>query len=281
MSPQKKVFTALFAAMAVVAAVPCALVLKAKLAGNDDVPVIFYPEIGNGSNAVRADLFYEQMRDLADGAFNPVAPERLFQRKRWGRPLPERPVLIFIGNVAPEAAVAVGEALSEYDFPAITGKDFATASGIGLSGRSGIAKIGGGAGADDLSALPAIPVATGDMSFSVRLFRDSTDPDFFGSLRIAQPTGVRIPVSVIAYRPRDNAPWVQTDAPLLPSGDDDGTLDIPLAADIEFPLEVAIYDQNRIVLYHTVSVAKSAAIKPRGWRQPVSDPSREIKIEEF
>ncbi|MBQ7666824.1 MAG: hypothetical protein IJS46_02390, partial [Kiritimatiellae bacterium] len=246
-----------------------------------EVPVIHYASIGGGAGDVRPDLFYLQMRDLAAGGFHPVEPRALARRVRWGVGLPPLPVLIYIERVRPEAAVAVSEALAEYGFAAVVGGEIAARAGIGLKEETGIARIGARRGADALGALPRIDATPGDMSFSVRVVRDSKDPAFFGSLLAAQPTGARMPLSVIAYRPFDEAPFVQADAAALPCGDGGEALRLPLGADVEFPLEVLIYDTTRTLLYHSSKIPKAAVEKPAGWREPVSSPDREIELGDF
>ena len=273
---------ALAAALAAAVLAPCGLRVRARwIVAPVEVPVLFYPSIGAGAGDVRADLFYLQMRDLAQGSFSPVRPGALARWARWGLPLPQNPVLVYVGSVSPEAAASVSETLDEYGFAAVVGSEIAEKEGIALSGAQGVARIGGGRGADALGALPSIVAAAGDMSFSVRVFRDSKDPASFGTLRVSQPTGKRMPLSVIAYRPQDDSPFAQLDVPELPGGENGDDVGIELGADISFPLEVMLYDQSRTLLYHDVMIAKSAVVKPSGWREPVSDPGREIDMAEF
>lgn len=263
-----------FAAAAVAAS--AALRLRAVALAPDPVPVLRYDFVGHGARAVAPDLFYEQMRDLAAGGFSAVSPRRLRQRAKWGRPLPPRPVFVSVGEVAPEAAPLVAEGLSEYEFTALVGAEMAAAEGIGLSGASGVAKVGGGRGADPLSALPCLRAAPGPLAFSVVVSRDSKTPDRFGTLRVSQPVGAGMPVSVLAYRPQDDAPFVQADAESLPA---EGALELPLPADAAFPLDVSVYDRERLLLYHSVSVPKSAVVTPEGWRRPVAGPGGEVQFD--
>lgn len=267
-----------FLAGAALFAVLAAAALRgaAALRAPDAVPVLRYDAVGPGPRAVAPDLFYEQMRDLAAGGFAAVSPRRLRQRAKWGRPLPERPVFVSVGDVAPEAAPLVAEALSEYGFSALVGPEMAAAEGIGLSGKEGVARIGGGRSADALSALPCLRAAPGPLAFSVVVSRDAKTPDRFGTLRVSQPVGARMPVSVLAYRPQDDAPFVQADAVSLPA---EGALEIPLPVDAAFPLDVSVYDRERVLLYHSVSVRKSAVVTPEGWRRPVAGPDGEVQFD--
>ena len=266
----------LAAAAAAAVLLPAALRAFAALRAPDELYVLRYGRIGGGAGAVAPDLFYLQMRDLVDGAFSPVSPARIRARVRWGRTLPERAVLFSIGDVSPEAATAVADALAEYGFSALVGPETAAAEGIGLSGAAGAAKIGGGRRGDPLLALPCLEAVPGPLAFSVSVARDSKTPDFFGTLRVAQPVGVRFPASVVAYRPQDGAPFVQADAPALPA---DGFFALPLPAGAEFPLDVAIYDTERVLLYHSVSIPRSAVETPEGWRRPVGGPESEVKFD--
>ena len=263
-------------AAAAAAAVPAALRLRAAALAPDPVPVLRYDAVGAGARAVAPDLFYVQMRDLAAGGFSTVSPRRLRQRAKWGRPLPAHPVFVSVGDVSPEAAPLVAEALSEYEFTALVGAEMAAAEGIGLSGAAGVAKVGGGRGADPLSALPCVRAAPGPLAFSVVVSRDAKTPDRFGTLRVSQPVGAGMPVSVLAYRPQDDAPFVQADADSLPA---EGALALPLPADAAFPLDVSVYDRERLLLYHAVSVPKSAVVTPEGWRRPVAGPGGEVQFD--
>ena len=268
------------AAAGIGAAAALAFLARAVFAAPDALSVIRYDSIGPGPDSVPAELFYVQLRDLVGGGFRAVAPARLRARVRWGRPLPERPYLLSIGEIAPEAATDVADALAEYGIPALVGPEVCALEGIGLSGAGGEARIGRGKSADPLSALPCIRATPGPLSFSVAVVRDAKDPSEFGTLRVSQPAGRRMPVSVLAYRPQDDVPFVQADAEELPRGEaGDAGFALPLPADAEFPLDVLVYDTGRVLLYHSVTVRKNSVVRPDGWREPLAGPDEEVEIE--
>lgn len=276
MGGRSRTFRAAIAVLAAVALAAGAARLRAVLAAPDEVPVVFYASVGDGPDAVPPDLFYLQMRDLADGGFKSVAPSRLRARVRWGWPLPDNPLLLVVGEVGPEALPEVAGTLDEYEFGALLGTDLAGLEGIGLSGKTGLARIGGGRGADPLSSLPCIRADGAAAPLSVQVVRDSVDPAFFGTLRVAAPSGTRMPLSVLAYEPHGDAPFVQADVPVLEPG---GSFGLPLPASLEFPLDVTVYETNRVLLYHSVSILKTGVIRPAGWREPAAPPDQEVEFE--
>ena len=111
----------LFAGLTVAAAA-----IRARFLPQVDVPVLLYERVERMSAAQSAgkytvgdDLFYAQLRDLSRRGYTTVTPDRLLAYKRWGWPLPKKPLLITFDYAGKDLPAIAGQYLDDQDFTAV------------------------------------------------------------------------------------------------------------------------------------------------------------------
>ena len=310
-------FLALGVLAAAVLAPPAAL-LRARRLPAVEVPVLRYGRLAVDAPDARTTSladFFTQLEDLRLGAFESVTPARLRQYVRWGRALPPRPILLAIDEATPALTAAglpelaggfaptrlpgsVEDILRAFDFTAVVvdapsddpaagrigtaeakaaarrgALSFLEGSGIGLSDAEGVARIGPGV---DLSALPTLRVAGGDHLFAARCSQDSLVPETFGTLRLEHVSGEALPLALLVYSSDLFPPFAQKDAGVVPAG---GTVELPLAADVKFPIEVVVYDPERLVLRYRQTIPRNDVTRPAGWHAPIAGPEEGVPLD--
>ncbi len=98
------------------------LLVRARFLPAVEVPILLYERIAqapDGKYTVPVDLFYFQMRDLAQNGYRTVSPARLRAYKVWGYPLPEQPFLITFDNAYRDLLITVAPILKEQNFTAV------------------------------------------------------------------------------------------------------------------------------------------------------------------
>lgn len=120
---KKKAFLRTLIALAVtLSAITLGLLIRARFLPTVDVPILLYERIAQNSedkDTVPVDLFYSQMRDLAENGYKTVSPARLRAYKVWGLSLPERPVMITFDKAYRDLLTTVVPILKEQSFTAV------------------------------------------------------------------------------------------------------------------------------------------------------------------
>ncbi len=120
---KKKAFYKTIVALALtLAAIALGLYIRARFLPTVDVPILLYERVAQASDdkdTVPLDLFYQQMRDLAQNGYRTVSPERLRAYKVWGLALPERPLMITFDKAYRDLQTTVAPILKEQNFTAV------------------------------------------------------------------------------------------------------------------------------------------------------------------
>ena len=109
------------ALLAVAAALTAAALVRARFLPDVEVPVLLYERVENtptGRYSVSSDLFYAQLRDFSRQGYASVAPWRLPAYKKWGFPLPEKPLLITFDRACRDLPAVAGQFLDDQKFSA-------------------------------------------------------------------------------------------------------------------------------------------------------------------
>ena len=104
------------------AALAAFALVRARFLPEVEVPILLYDRVGDNSDdrhTVPADLFYLQIRDLAENGYKTVSPARLRAYSVWGLPLPEKPIVITFDNAYRDLLTTVAPILEEQQFTAI------------------------------------------------------------------------------------------------------------------------------------------------------------------
>jgi hypothetical protein len=298
---------------------PVAALVRARfLLPEAEVPVLRYARIAetaDDADTVSLADFFSQLEDLLDGGYESVTPHQLRQYAVWGRRLPPRPFLITIDE--PSATLPTGgipmpqdnfsltripgtaeDILRFFGYTALVAAEpaadpapgmvsrkeaaaaeargwlaFLPDSGIGFSGGEGVARIGP---RTDFSALPRLRVVGGRHRFLARIAQDAVVPENFGTLRLDHVAGPTLPLAVLAYLDDHSPPFARGESDGLAEG---GTLAIPLGKDVTFPVEVVVYDPERLVLYYRQKVQRSDVTRPAGWHLPLSGPEEGVPLD--
>lgn len=112
----------LFTFFFVLVAIPVFLLIHARFLPDVEVPILLYERVSrvaNNAETVPVDLFHQQMNDLSRNGYRTISPWRLRAYKKWGYPLPEKPLIITFDNAYRSLLSEVATILSEQDFTAI------------------------------------------------------------------------------------------------------------------------------------------------------------------
>jgi len=118
----RKTFVILVAVAAAVLALVAAARIRARYLPYVPVPVLYYERIESspaGKYSVSGDLFYLQLRDLSRRGYTSVAPWRLLAYKKWGVPLPDKPLVITFDRAYRDLPEKAGQYLEDQNFTAV------------------------------------------------------------------------------------------------------------------------------------------------------------------
>ncbi|MCL1909853.1 MAG: polysaccharide deacetylase family protein [Kiritimatiellaeota bacterium] len=119
----RKIFRNVLIVIVVAVALTAGARIRARLLPDVEVPVLLYERVENtpsdGKYSVGADLFYAQLLDLSRRGYSTVAPWRLRAYKRWGVPLPEKPLIITFDRPCRDLPAVAGQALDDRGFTAV------------------------------------------------------------------------------------------------------------------------------------------------------------------
>jgi peptidoglycan/xylan/chitin deacetylase (PgdA/CDA1 family) len=119
----RKIFRNIFVIFAVAGLLVVGARIRARCLPDVEVPVLLYERVENAPSAnkytVGGDLFYMQLRDFAKQGYTSVKPWRLNAYKKWGWPLPEKPIIITFDRAFKDLTTVAGPFLDDQDFKAV------------------------------------------------------------------------------------------------------------------------------------------------------------------
>ena len=118
----RKTFRIVVITLALAGAFVAGARIRARYLPDVPVPVLLYERIESspaGKYSVSGDLFYLQLRDLSRRGYTSVAPWRLLAYKKWGVPLPDKPVMITFDRAYKDLPSTAGQYLEDQDFTAV------------------------------------------------------------------------------------------------------------------------------------------------------------------